>query len=517
MNMLLKNDLPSSKLISQINAGIGLIDEGDHLTQVNPYMTRLLGYTLQDMIGQPISAFIKPEQKTFLDLKLDQIKLGHNFFIPVTLQCKDGQQIDCLLSFSGIHPDDGGYQGAAFFILDIKQDHFFQLLTDRQVLQKGRQLSELNRIMTEIARTWELDVLLKLVFSSIQATTGFDGGGFFAYRHEKPRVFAYPPGEFFNLPGEMVKDYRRILKEHPDLFKKRAWILSEDYPSQEELKVFDSFYAIIHPNHQARGKAVLLLSVADNKRTRGVFGFYHQSEQAFTSEMIEMADIVTSHAAIAIENIYLLRDLETFTRDKERLRLSRELHDSVAQGLYSLMLYGETTRRALAVNNTQVVASNLDEMTHISREAMNHLRLLIFELRPPIVEEIGLTQAIVARLESIEKRSGTHAECNILGNSNLTPDNENQVYWIVHEALNNVLKHAKAKNVWVDIHFTRKRTMVIIKDDGIGFDVNKSGKSFGVGLKSITERVDQLEAQLKIISEPDQGTTIEIMLANKTA
>ena len=514
--MLLQNDIPSSKLINQIKAGIGLIDTADLLTQVNPYLMRLFGYTAQDMLGQPIAAFVKPEQKTFLDLKLDQLKLGHNFFIPVHLQGKDGQQIECLLSFSGIHTDNEDYQGAVFFVLDIKQDLFIQLLTDRQVLQRGRQLSGYNRIMTDIARTWDLDQLLKLVFSSIQATTGFDGGGFFAYRHEKPRVFTYPQGKFFNLPIEMVKDYRRILEERPNLFCKKAWILSDIHPSQEELKLYHSFYDIIHPDHHTEVKAVLLLSIAENKRTRGLFGFYHQSEQAFTSEMIEMADVVTSHAAIAIENIFLLRDLETLTRDKERLRLSRELHDSVAQGLYSLMLYGETTRRALAANNLEVVQSNIDEMTHLSREAMNHLRLLIFELRPPIVEEIGLTQAIVARLESVEKRSGTHTEYNILGNSNLTPDDENQLYWIIHEALNNVLKHAKAKNVCVCIHFSINKTLIIIKDDGAGFDVKKSGKPYGVGLKSIAERVDQLEGQFEIASEPGQGTTIEIMLANKT-
>jgi len=135
--MLLQNDIPSSKLINQIKAGIGLIDTADLLTQVNPYLMRLFGYTAQDMLGQPIAAFVKPEQKTFLDLKLDQLKLGHNFFIPVHLQGKDGQQIECLLSFSGIHTDYEDYQGAVFFVLDIKQDLFHSAANRSTGLTKG--------------------------------------------------------------------------------------------------------------------------------------------------------------------------------------------------------------------------------------------------------------------------------------------------------------------------------------------------------------------------------------------
>ena len=507
--------MPSNELITQIQAAIGLIDTNDQLTQVNPYLARLVGYATEDMIGQPIVAFINPDQHTFFQNKLNTAKQGFNFFIPVSLLGKDGRLIESLLAFSRIQPEGQVYQGAAFFVLDIHHELFQNLYNERRDFQKGREFSGLNRIMTDIARTWDLEQLLNLVFSSIQTATGFDGGGFFAYRNEKPTLFIYPEGKFINLPDELTAGLQQIRKERPDLMQSNFWILSEINPSPEHLTLHHEFFNLLSPDNPEDVNAVMVLSMADSKRTNGIFGFFHQSGEAFTPEMMELADIVTSHAAIAIENIYLLRDIEILAAEKERLRLSRELHDSVAQGLYSLMLFGEASRRALSANKTEAVADNLEEMIQLSREAMRDLRLLIFELRPPLINEIGFTGAIVARLESVEKRSGTHTECHIYGDSNLTGEVETELYWIVHEAMNNVLKHAKADNVGVDIHFTSKSTRVIIKDDGVGFMQGDYGTTSGVGLKSMAERVARLGGRLRVDSEVGQGTTIDIALDNQ--
>jgi PAS domain S-box-containing protein len=510
-----QNDLPSSELIYQIQAAIGLIDAHDQLTQVNPYLTRLVGYSPEDMIGQPIVTFINPDQHTFFLQKLNTAKQGFNFFIPVSLLGKDGHLIESLLAFSRIQPEGQVYQGAAFFVLDIHHELFLNLYNERRDLQKGREISGLNRIMNQIARAWDLEQLLNLVFSSIQTATGFDGGGFFAYRSEKPTLFIYPEGEFINLPDELTAGLRYIRKERPDLVQRKFWILSEIDPSSEHLQLHHAFFNLLNPEKHMEVNAVMVLSLEDSKRTNGIFGFYHHSEKAFTPEMMEMADIVTSHAAIMIENMYLNRDKEILAVEKERLRLSRELHDSVAQGLYSLMLYGEASRRALSANKTEVVLENLEEMIQLSREAMSDLRLLIFEMRPPLISEIGLIGAIISRLEAVEKRSGTHTEYNIFGEPKLSTDVEKELYWIVHESLNNVLKHAKAANVCVDMHFTSISTLVIIKDDGVGFNPGISETSSGVGLKSMAERVAWLGGKLEVKSEIGLGTTVEIRVDNK--
>ena len=103
--------------------------------------------------------------------------------------------------------------------------------------------------------------------------------------------------------------------------------------------------------------------------------------------------------------------LEEQAREKavaaERSRLARELHDSVTQALYSVTLYAEATRLALSAGKQDVAAENLRELHNMAREAMVDMRMLIFELHPPVLEEEGLVAALQARLAAVETRAGS--------------------------------------------------------------------------------------------------------------
>ena len=96
---------------------------------------------------------------------------------------------------------------------------------------------------------------------------------------------------------------------------------------------------------------------------------------------------------------------------EERQRLARELHDSVTQALYSVNLYAEAARMALSAGKADVATDNLQELRNMVREAMLDMRMLIFELHPPALEEEGLATALQTRLEAVEARSGLRAAC----------------------------------------------------------------------------------------------------------
>ena len=508
------NVINFSDLLGQFQSGIGLVDEGNQWVYVNPGLMSLLGYLEEEMIHQPLSAFIQPNQHRFLLMKLQSANDDENVFTLINLIRKDGQQVMSLLSYTKFHLMNCGFRGAAILVLDLHKEQDLSALINQGQLLKAREYSNLNRIITEIARTQDLETLLNLVFSSIRTATGFDGGGFFAFRNEDPTLFTFPAGKFIKLPSEMVDNLRFVREQRPDLLTGVLFVLSDVNPTPDHIKVHKAFFNLLHPENYDDLNAVMIFNLQDKKRTNGIFGFYHQSENAFTPIMVEITDTLTSFAAIAIENMYLVKDKETIATQQERLRLSRELHDSVAQELYSLILYGEASRRALSAHKIAVVEENLEEIIHLSRNAMRDLRLLIFELRPPLVEEVGLLGAIIARLEAVEKRSGIHTEFNVFGESKLSSEVEDELYRIVLEALNNVLKHSKAKNVYVDIHFFNNKTLILVKDDGVGFKANQPGPASGVGLKSIAERVARLGGKLKIESEKGQGTIINIFIDN---
>ena len=158
-----------------------------------------------------------------------------------------------------------------------------------------------------------------------------------------------------------------------------------------------------------------------------------------------MMGLFADQAAIAIENGRLTQEVERIAVMEERNRLARDLHDSVTQSLYGVSLYAEAAARRLTSGIIRVFEDNLQELRKTALDALKEMRLLIFELRPPLLEKEGLEAALQARLDAVEGRAGLKTELHV-GISERLPGNiEEGFYRIAQEALNNVLKHAQAR------------------------------------------------------------------------
>ena len=142
---------------------------------------------------------------------------------------------------------------------------------------------------------------------------------------------------------------------------------------------------------------------------------------------------------------------EELATAKERNRLARELHDSVAQTLYGLTLQAEAASRKLNAGKTDEVAVYLHEIRDSSQQTLKETRLLIFELRPPVLEREGLVPALRARLESVESRSGLKALISLQDVGRLPSGIEAGLYGISNEVLNNILKHAHASEIKISL------------------------------------------------------------------
>jgi len=194
----------------------------------------------------------------------------------------------------------------------------------------------------------------------------------------------------------------------------------------------------------------------------------------------------------------------------ERSRLARELHDSVTQGLYSVTLYAEAARLALSAEKRDVAAENLRELHNMAREAMIDMRMLIFELHPPVLEEEGLVAALQARLAAVESRARLKTEIRVEGERRLPISTEEELFRIALEALNNVIKHANAQQVTVNLQFEDEDVYLEIADDGVGFDPVATRSSGGRGLIGIRERVQRIQGSVDIESAPGDGTTLRV-------
>jgi signal transduction histidine kinase/ligand-binding sensor domain-containing protein len=199
---------------------------------------------------------------------------------------------------------------------------------------------------------------------------------------------------------------------------------------------------------------------------------------------------------------------------EERNRLARDLHDSVTQALYGVTLYSEAAAGQLALGNVERTADHLRELQAMAREALVEMRLLVFELRPPILEDAGLAAALQARLQAVEGRARLKTEFRAELEELLPPEIEEGLYRIAQEALNNALKHAQARTIQVYLseHDPPKGTLtLVIADDGIGFDPATARDRGGLGLPMMEERAAAIGAGLEIESGAGSGTRVEVV------
>jgi signal transduction histidine kinase len=195
---------------------------------------------------------------------------------------------------------------------------------------------------------------------------------------------------------------------------------------------------------------------------------------------------------------------------QERDRLSQELHDSVTQSLYGLTIMAESGQRLTREDKAEVkdLEAPLIEIGDVARQALKEMRLLIYELRPPVLEEEGLLSALHQRLAAVEKRSGMEASLVIEEVVDLPLVMEEALYHIAIEALNNAIKHASAASVKLSLRTGDTWVEMEIADDGKGFDPGSDTCKGGMGLAGMRKRAEALGGTLTIRSVPGQGTKV---------
>lgn len=197
---------------------------------------------------------------------------------------------------------------------------------------------------------------------------------------------------------------------------------------------------------------------------------------------------------------------------EERSRLARELHDSVTQLMYSINLFAKAGKDAYRLDNPAQGEKHLTRLEETARQALKELRLMLFELRPPELEQAGLVGALQLRLDAVEGRAGVKTQLLVNVEADLPRAYEETLYAIAQEALNNALKHANASSVTIQLQVNPAEINLVITDDGLGFDPRHTPSRGGMGLTTMQERATGLGGTLQIHAAPDQGTAIQLTM-----
>ncbi len=247
----------------------------------------------------------------------------------------------------------------------------------------------------------------------------------------------------------------------------------------------------------------------------GILRLTHNEPGRFSAEHARLATAIANQAAIAIENARLHRQAQEFAVLEERQRLARDLHDSVSQALFAVVM---ATHSALTNWETKpdVARQRITSANQLARTAQAEMRALIFELRPDQLETDGLVKALELQTTALQQRGQFTLDVALCEEPALPLQVKEAFYRIAQEAINNALKHAKPGRMAVHLTQRDGRVQLEVTDDGKGFEPDGSYPGH-LGLRSMRERAERVSAQLTIESAPKAGTRIRVQYADNTA
>ncbi|MFZ5857262.1 MAG: PAS domain S-box protein [Chloroflexota bacterium] len=229
----------------------------------------------------------------------------------------------------------------------------------------------------------------------------------------------------------------------------------------------------------------------------------------FLVSLVDITERVQQEQALQQAQAELLEQRLNSATLEERQRLARDLHDSLNQSIHSLVLFSETLMAAIEKKNLEHAKHIVEQVQESARQSLKETRLLLFELQTQGQgRSVDLIRDLEERLAKVENHAGIRSQVSQKGNLKHIPLSWHEnLYWITIEALNNALKHAQARKMFIDIRCTPKELELTITDDGRGFFPAKVVPG-GMGLENMQVRAQQLGGQLTVESEPAKGTCV---------
>ncbi|MGG3887098.1 sensor histidine kinase [Brevibacillus panacihumi] len=197
-------------------------------------------------------------------------------------------------------------------------------------------------------------------------------------------------------------------------------------------------------------------------------------------------------------------------QEEERKRVAREIHDGPAQSMANVVLRSEIVEKMLKNERVLEAQMELHELKEMVRMSLADVRRIIFDLRPMALDDLGLVPTLQKYIRTCEERMETSIDLVVFGvEPTLRSSVKAAIFRLVQECLNNVEKHAKAKSVQVKLEFVQDSLSLVVKDDGIGFDLDeRMGTGGSFGLLGMKERTQLLEGQIEVQSAPGDGTKV---------
>ena len=381
------------------------------------------------------------------------------------------------------------------------------LTLEQRVNDRTRELRALYQITAFAAQNHSLDEILTYCLKIAIETLNQNGGSIYVIKND---------AQLLQLAAShhMPADHQELPDTLPFDRGMPGWVAAHD----QSLMVPDISRdeRAVGRNKVSRYNSYLGVPMHVDGRMGGVINVYGDTPQSLTAEDVTLLTTISDQIALVYENILLRQRAEQAVIIQERQRLARDLHDSVTQSLYSLMLLAAASSKAIKSGGIDRSRVYLEKVEANAQQALKEMRLLIYELHPIALEQRGLVGALQQRIDAVEKRSGMEVRLLAAKEFQLPPAQERELYGMAQEALNNSLKHSGGQQIAIHLQVfeipesTSRQYVMEIIDNGQGFDPENLPQG-GLGLTSLRERAGRVGAELQIESSQN-GTRIRVII-----
>lgn len=350
-------------------------------------------------------------------------------------------------------------------------------------------------MMADAAAIFELDKETKLL--EIRHSHGLPQG--------VTRRFSVPVGAW--LIGRAVQEQRVHVEELETVIEHGAanGLSAERITLAHDLRHGEGFLWL------------MALPLVSDREVYGGIVLYYRSPRPLGAEHMSLAATVGYQSALGIENTRLREDAAKNAIANERYRIARDLHDSVSQALYGISL-GARTAKQIVANESPRATDAVDYVLALAEGGLAEMRALILELRPESLSTEGLVVVLNKQLLALCARHKLTLEIKLPENEpQMRIEHKEALYRISMEAMQNVIKHAGATQVNVEMAVTtqvegaRGSVEITLRDNGRGFDLSQSFPGH-MGLSNMRERAESAGGRLYIESAKDAGTSVRVVM-----
>lgn len=500
---LLESQVRFAGILDIANEAIISVDESQKIMLFNTGAERLFGYSAREIIGQPLDVLVP---KRFAEQHRQHVEnFGQS---PETARLMGERR-----EIAGLRKDGHEFPAAASISkLDVGDRPLFTVvmrdITENKRIEHEREhriiaLRALNDSVRAITAELSLEQVLQKITHAARelvqvryAALGLHDGAGHLIRfitagiepEEHMKIGPQPSGR--GLLGQLLRRGESIIVNQIS-----GHAASVGYPEN-------------HPHMEG------LLGVPIFSKDKLIGALYlteKRDGRDFTESDQQLVEMLAVHAAIAIDNAKLYEQTQRLAILEERERFARDLHDGIIQSIYAVGLALDQAKMDIRPDNyaaQEQIELSLKSLASVIKDIRNY----IFDLRPEALKYQGLQ----ARLDGLikELRVNTllpiHVEISPNIDAHLTEMQSRHIFHITHEALSNAARHAKPTQISLHLLKMDGEIVVIVEDDGVGFDYHPRVTPGHHGLANMQARAEQLNARLDINSSPKQGTRLTL-------